>query len=68
MVYYKLDRSFLIEKSNLFLRFEFPIDVNDLKITTNLRLFVYLINHNLRHFFFEESRRENICEINATPK
>ena len=67
-LWYKQDRSFLVAKTNLFIKFSFDNDVNDVNFATQLRLFIYAINHNLRNFFFQESLRQNSFHINASPK
>ncbi len=67
-LWYKFDRSFLIAKTNMFIKFNFEHDVNDIMYATQLRLLIYAINHNFRNFFFEESLRQNSFSINASPK
>ena len=67
-LWHKYDRSFLIAKTNMFIKFNFEHDVNDIKYATQLRLLIYAINHNLRNFFFEESLRQTSFNINASPK
>ena len=66
--YHKLDRSFLISKTNLFVKFVFNKDVNNAKYATFLRLLVHSLNHHLRHYFSEEHMRHNNIHINASPK
>jgi len=66
--YHKLDRSFLISKVNLFVKFVFYKNVNDPKYATFLRLLISCLNHHFRNFFHEENIRQNKITLNASPK
>lgn len=67
-LWHKLDRSFFMDKTNIFIKFNFKNNVNDENYASQLRLFIYAINHKLRNFFFQESLRQNSFHINASPK
>ncbi len=67
-LWYKLDRSFLLAKTNIFIKFNFEYDVNDVKYASQLRLFIYALNHILRNYFYDECLRQNSFQINASPK
>merc|ERR1712151_848211 len=66
-LWYKRDRSYLVAKTNLFIKFSFEKDVNDVKFASQLRLFIYAINNVLRNYFFQESLRQNSFVISANP-
>jgi insulysin len=65
--WYKLDRSYHMAKSNLFIRFHFDFNVSDINYATKLRLLINAFNHYMRNLYFEESLRQNNIEIGPNP-
>jgi insulysin len=65
LLLYKLDRTYLIAKTNLFLRYIYETNVNDIVYATKLRLLIYIINHYLSNFFNAEGLRHTSFEIKA---
>jgi insulysin len=64
-LWFKQDRSYLLVKTNLFLRFIYDTDVSDHKYATQLRLLIFALNHHLSNFFYSESLRKTSFEIRA---
>ena len=67
-LYYKYDRSFLISKTDMFVKFIFNKEVNSAKYATFLRLMIYAMQHHFRNYFHQEKIRMNIIHLNASPK
>ena len=61
--YYKRDRSFLFDKSNLYLKFVLNYPPYDIKYASCLRLYIFALFHRLRNSFYEESLRGNSFQI-----
>lgn len=61
--YYKQDRSFLIDKSNIYIKFNLNYNPDDISFGANIRLYVFAIFHSLRNDFYEETLRQNSFQI-----
>jgi len=64
-IWYKQDKSFLVAKTNIFIKFIFNNSVTDSKFAAKIRLLIFAINHNLRNFFHQESLRQTSFHLNA---
>lgn len=61
--YYKQDRSFLIDKSNIYIKFNLNYNPDDISFGVNIRLYVFAIFQALRNDFYEETLRQNSFQI-----